>query len=524
MIAPAPSEATSLTRQFDSVRADYNMSRESRFVRRRVGLASQGSGADWHYRNEWAYYRDIEKARDMDRNDAIVGQTVDRAVSNIVQDGFKIDPNTGDKALDADLKAMWNDWACDPDQCDIEGESTFADLERQACRAMLIDGDCFNIGLDSGHLQHFEAHNIQTEGRKPNTVLGVEKAQNGRRTGIYVMRTPIESYKAQRQEYESTRLPIRNTAGMRLVFHVYNPKRKSQTRGITAFAPIFELTGMFEDIQFAKLVQQQVVSCFAVFRERSFVNPPGGKADSYGQAETETTATGTRYIENVAPGMEVVGAPGEKLTGFSPNTPNAEYFSHVRLMLQMIGVNFGMPLCLVLLDGSESTFHGYRGAIHEARKGFRDNQTNLRNRLHTPCYKFKVAQFLAQDPFMLRAAARTGIQPFRHMCHLPTFPYIEPKTDAESDVVRLQNGLVSRRRWCAERHGEWDELQNEIIEDNANAIEAAIKRADKVNQSSPGASVTWRDFMPLPMPNGVQQSMQDPGMVDVAKEGVGDAS
>ena len=82
---------------FDSIRADYDMSRASRFVRKRSGVAPQGSGADYHYRTEQQYYRDIEQARDMDRNDAVIGILADRRVDNIVQSGFKLDPKTGDK-------------------------------------------------------------------------------------------------------------------------------------------------------------------------------------------------------------------------------------------------------------------------------------------------------------------------------------------------------------------------------------------------------------------------------------------
>ncbi len=509
----APSGVSSA---FEDIRADYNMSRESRFIRRRVGLPSQGGSADWHYRNEWAFYNDIEKARDMDRNDAIVGQTVDRAVSNIVQDGFTLDPDTGDKTVDAQLKARWQEWGDDPDQVDIEGESCWLDLERQTCRALFVDGDCGNAGLDSGHIQHFEAHNIQTPTRIPNTVLGVEKSSSGRREAYHIMRTPIDAYKSQISMADSARLTVRNAAGLRLFFHVYNPKRKSQTRGVTAFAPIFETTGMFEDINFAKMVQQQIVSCFAIFRERSIAPPPGSPS-GYGNPTTETLTGGTRDIQNVAPGMEIDGAPGEKLHGFSPNTPNAEYFSHVRLMLQMIGVNLGLPLCLVLLDGAESTFHGYRGAIHEARKGFQDIQRNLVNRLHKPAYKFKVSQFIAEDRALRAASNRRDVNIFRHKWSMPTFSYIEPKTDAEADVIRLGNSLTSRRRLHAERNGDWDEIKTEIIEDNAAAITEAMAKADEINSQNDGADVDWRNLIAIPLPQGVQQSLQDPGIVEMNK-------
>ena len=64
MIKPT---AGGLADSWDSLVNDYRMSRESRFVRRRTGIPTNGDSADWHYRNETDYYRDIEKARDMDR-------------------------------------------------------------------------------------------------------------------------------------------------------------------------------------------------------------------------------------------------------------------------------------------------------------------------------------------------------------------------------------------------------------------------------------------------------------------------
>ncbi len=100
---------------FDQVRADWEISKENRFTRRRTGLAPQGNTADWHYRTEEQYYRDIEKARDVDRNDSIVGQTIDRAVNNIIQEGFNMDVKTGTADADAILKDKWEQWATERD-------------------------------------------------------------------------------------------------------------------------------------------------------------------------------------------------------------------------------------------------------------------------------------------------------------------------------------------------------------------------------------------------------------------------
>ncbi len=523
MIRESNSEPVSVTDAFESIRAGYDMSRDSRFVRRRTGLAPNGDTADWHYRTESLYYKDIEKARDMDRNDAIVGQTVDRAVVNIVQDGFTLDTKTGDKKLDADLKSRWLDYANDPDQVDIAGEFCFHDFEKHSCRSMFVDGDCVNLGLQSGHMQHLEAHTIQTTSRQDRTFLGVTKDRFGKRLRYWVVSDRVEPNEPKEQ---ATPRDVRNEQGQRVLFHVMNPKRMSQTRGVTAFAPVFYPAGMLEDIQFAKLVQQQVVSCFAVFRKRSYQpDIPGNETAGFGVRSTETvtgSTSGTRYIENIAPGMEVIGEEGEELQGFSPNVPNAEFFDHVKLTLQMIGINLGLPLCLVLMDASETNFSGWRGAVDEARKGFKSNQKNLIQRFHTPMYRWKVSQWLASDRTLRTAAKKRNVNIYGHRWNAPRWEYIEPLKDAQADGYRLQAGLISRRKLHAERGYEWDELYDEIIDDNTNAISAAKRAANKINKRFPDdPPVSWRELISLPMPEGTQMILNDPAQVQLEIEQAG---
>lgn len=522
------SESPSLASTFAGLRADYNMARESRFNRKRTGLPANHGSADWHYRNESSFYQSIEKSRDMDRNDAIVGQTVDRAVSNIIQGGFSLDPQTGDPSIDADLKARFEEWANDPNECDLFGENTFHEFEQYSCRSMFVDGDCVNVITNDEKLQMHEAHTIRTSSSMPNTFCGVTKNSVGRRDKFWIWPDPSTPKKGGAEQAQP--LDVRNPAGDRILFHCRRTQRMNQTRGITAFAPIFELTGMFEDIQFAKVVQQQVVSCFAIFRQRQHIaDLPGSSTPGYGETTTETTSGGgTRQIDNVSPGMEIIGAPGETLEGFSPNVPNAEYFMHVKLMMQMIGVNLGLPLCLVLMDGSETNFSGWRGAVDEARKGFKDTQRRLANQLHKPLYRWLVKRWASQDSALRDAAKRDGFDITKHVWNTPQWSYIEPKADAEGDAFRLQNQLTSPRRLHAERGNTWQQIVDESVEDYATAIIAAKTKAAEINAKFPNEPpIGYRDLINLPMSNGIQMTLQDPNMVKTqadavnAEEGVG---
>jgi capsid protein len=406
----------------------------------------------------------------------------------------------------------------------MAGEFTWQDIERHVMRSMLLDGDIVALGTAGGQLQMIEAHSIQTITPQENTFLGVTRDAYGRRTHYWYSadkRTGGVLAVVGNQKETAEPISVRDENGDRVLFHVYNPRRVNQTRGVTALAPIFSVAGMFEDINFAKLVQQQVVSCFAIFRKRNAIagGGPLPSTDGYGLPQTESTGQGTRYIENIGPGMEIIGAEGEELQGFSPNVPNAEFFTHVKLMLQIIGVNLGLPLCLVLMDGSETNFSGWRGAVDEARKGFKTNQTNLQNRLHRPVYEFKLRQWIAEDRALQAAAKASGVDIFGHRWNAPTWQYIDPVSDAQGDALRIQNALTSPRRLHAEGGRDWEEIADEIVADMSYAVTKAKVKAQQINAAlKDGAPVHWRELISLPMPAGLQMTMQDPQMMAAQTE------
>lgn len=497
----------SLADGFEGMRSDFAAAKYSRFRRQRTGILSIGSGADWHYRVQSEFLRIMEYARDMDRNDCIVGQAVDRAVDNQVRSGLKPDPKTGDKSVDDELRERWKAWSTDRDQCDVTGENTFHAQERLAARAVMVDGDVFALPLKEGCLQMVEGHRARTPvSTKRNVVHGVLLDERRKPAEYWFTKDDIDPMQAVRLVSQMERYPARDAEGNRNVFHTYNPKRFTQTRGVSAFAPIFDLLGMFEDVNFAKLVQQQIVSCFAVFHERD-INYQSDDGAQAGEQSTENLPLdgSTRLLQGIAPGMEIFGKPGEKLAGFSPNVPNAEFFPHMRLILTLIGINLGMPLIMVLLDASETNFSSWRGAIDQARQGFDSNQRTMVDRFYQPVYTWKVGQWCSEDPALRAAAKKLKQKMFAHVWTKPGWPYIDPLKDANADLLRQRNALISPRRLQAERGREWMEVADEIVADNAYAIAAAKKAAKAINAQFPDDDpVHWRELISLPTPEGTQ--------------------
>lgn len=499
-----------LAESFADLRADYSAAKQGRFRRRRTGFNPSGSGADYHYRNESDYLRVIEYARDMDRCDAIVGQTLDRAVENEIQDGFTLRPITGDREIDKDIAARWNERAADSDQCDPAGENTFWDQEQFVSRQCKLDGDILGLALKAGQTELVEAHRLRTPTWKTKNIThGVEMDPATRKPISYwLTKEDVGTAAATLRVSEFSRYDARDSQGYKQVFHVRRGKRVSQTRGMSAFAPIFDVCGMFEDINFATLLQRQIVSSFVIFRERNKdYQQLVQEALAAGKTIEQLPEGGNRSIEGLGPARELTGAIGETLKLDSPRVPNAEFFPHMKLVLTLIGINLGLPLVMVLMDASETNFSGWRGAVEQARMGFRANQRRLIERWHRPLYRWWLRRVIAGDNAMRSSAARSDIKIFNHRWNPPTWPYIEPLKDATADLVRTRNALISQRRRCAERGMDWNELVAEIVEDNAELIEKAHIKAVALNKTYPDLNISWREIASLPTAEGIQLNL-----------------
>src|SRR3990167_569881 len=412
-------------RALREIKADYAAALPSRFRRTRTRL---GGRSDAHYAASTQFYDLREDARDMDRNDAVIGQLVDRAVINMIRDGLTLVPQTGDRALDEELRGRFAEWADDAHACDAAGRLTFSEMERLVKRHEIIDGDVFALPLDDGRVQIVEGDYVDSpQALGGDTVHGVKIDAFGRPLEYWFYRERQETrfVHLRRTTYAADydRKPARDESGEPVVLHIYSPQRVTQTRGVTAFHAVFDIAGMLEDVNFAKLVQQQVVSCVAAFVERAADFQFGTRT-----SETQDDAT-TQTLEELAPGLVIRGKPGEKLTSFTPNVPSNEYFEHVKLLLRMIGCNLGMPLTLVLLDTTNTTFHGYRGELQQARLGFEVAQRDLPRKFHRPIYRHQVRLWLPELGSTAARLAESG-QLFRHKWTGRGWPYPDPKADA----------------------------------------------------------------------------------------------
>jgi capsid protein len=491
-----------IQQNFEAMRADYAGAKDSRWTRKRDSVNGFGRSGDWHISKQTHYLRMMERARSMDRDDIALGQTVDRAVSHTIQGGFAPDPKTGEKSIDKEWKARWEEYAGDPELCDLAGEMEFAEIEDKVFRATLVDGDHFVLPYLDGQLEMVEGHRCQSSKGTKRAINGIVMDDNRRRLEYWFTKNDVDPMGTPRAMSEITARAARDADGYRNVFHVYNSKRVSLTRGMTAFTPLFDFAGMFEDTMFAGVLKQQIAACFVIFRKRAASYRGKPTPAPVGSARQEEQADGSvRHIQELAPGMEIVGENGEELSGFNPPAIGGEFLPILKMVLALLGVNFGLPLVMVLMDGSETNFSGYRGAIDQARMGFRSNQRMLVRKLHRPVWNFQVRRWLLEDGAARGLWAKEQekpkelrkFDPFRNRWNLPAWDYIEPLKDATADALKYEKGLTSMRRIHAARGMDIDEIWSERIGDTMNLFSRAQRAADRWNKKYPHEPMTmWK--------------------------------
>lgn len=482
---------------FSRIKSAYPLGEDSRFLPRLRGVNAAGSGADWHYASESVFFRAIERARQFDLTNMIVGQAVNRVCDNVLQEGLVLDPDTGDDKLDADLSERWDAWRMDPGQCDIRGAMPFEALTWSAMRAMQVDGDALGLLTDQGKLQVIEAHRLRTpKNTAKNVVHGVLIDElTAEPLEYWVTKKEIGVNGRIERVSDMIRIKRRNEAGELVALHLFNPKRISQSRGISVFLPVTFPISLHDDVQFAALVQQQTVSCVAILRNIVAGGAPMAAPEGRGLTVQEVLTDGsTRTVAGLSPGMEVIGRVGETVSLASPNVPSPTFKEHAELVLSIIAVNLGIPLAVLLLDPSKTNFSGWRGAIDQARYGFRKLQGIMRDQWYTPVYRWQLSRWIAADAALAGQFGTLGAAIYKHKFNAPRWAYIEPLKDAQGDDLKLQKAHISPRRWCAERLSlDWGSHVREVFADRKEFVIAAIKTAEEINQELK-TDVTWREL------------------------------
>ena len=489
-------------------RLNYRAGTPSQF---RTTLNQLGGTADAHYHNPYEYWKIREYARDYDRNTPILGQAVDRALDQLLGGGPWVDPQTGDSETDATVLDLWTGWSGDPKQCDFTRRMTLDEMERLALRHRFIDGDCFAIMDDAkGSVMLVEGDRVESSGAQwtvksgsgepvADLVHGVEIDGSSRPVAYHFRKQKIGERQQRRRLFSSADSEAMIRVIWDRVIHVIDPKRITQSRGMSAFHAVFDRISMHEDVEFAQLVQQQVAACVAAFIT-SESNQQWGSRSTQTGADNETELV----FDEFQPGMVARLKPGESIDTFSPRNPTSDALKLANQIVREIGLALGLPLELALLVTSDTTFHGYRGVVEAYRITARRQRKQFGHQFRSRIYRWKISQWV--DEGLLPPLPKIA----SHVIRFEAWKYVDPEKEAKASTLRRKEHLASPRQLAAEEGVDYDQMVLEIAADRGALIKAAQAEAARL-----GEGVTWRDVLgteapPAPPANAGKPVVPEP--------------
>ena len=523
----------SLREQYREIYSDYRPARETRFTPRQPGTDYYGTGADYHYRIEHDFYAMGELARNLERDDRVVSAGIDRLIDNVIQDGFRYEPQTGNDAADERLRELWAIDTQIDHPIDFSLEHDWHTTERLGLKRVVVEGDLGFSPLSDGRVQVFEFDRIRSPIRRvvpqinlrSSVIHGVERRANGRRirywvtvadrseSGVNTRNSRVRSVPAWVEDVNTQQLE-------RNFFHVYFPNRFSQTRGVNFIVPALETAQQHDDVQLAKLVQQQAASHYVLAHK-----VPVEAGENYTILRAETGTYPEDQYHPIEPGTEYWPKfAGEELEGVSASVPNPEFFDHAQLLLTFIAINLRIPVTLLLLDAGQKNFSGQRFELDQAKMGFRNLQRMFSQRYHSRYLRWRIRRWIATVPAIAADFRALGPELFRHTWGYPAWPYIEPLNEVQADALELSNCFASPREIAKRHNKDYERTAADLCADRAFLINCALDQAVEINQhpwiqEHPEEMVTWREIATHPLPQGFQMQLTDEQQALAVSEG-----
>ncbi|MCO5167870.1 MAG: phage portal protein [Planctomycetes bacterium] len=489
--------------QADAFHAGKERRRELRYraaqpskYRSEAGLLGGTEDAQVVYGDD--YWRIRERVRAYERDNQLIGQVLERGLDQLLGSGLRIDPLTSDPALNLRIRReVWEPWA-NTAECDFAGRLTLDDMERLALRHMWLDGDCFAI-LDpaTGKVRLEEGDRVQsppgvftiTEGGEVrDLILGVEiDPVTTRHLAYYFVRRRAGERQLRGRRQWSLADLLRVDAAD--VIHVFDPRRISQTRGMTAFHATLDRAGLLDDVEYAELVKLEAAACIAGFVQTEYGMPRfGARRPEDGDHDEEE-----EVYNEFHPGMIVRLRPGESFNGFAPHVTTQDTATQKRELKRDVGLAIGLPLELSLLDQSDANFSQARGVLESYKKTARRQQRHHGRTFRSRIYVWRIERAVREG----RLPNRPDI--YAHVVRYPEWAYLDPDKEASAADKRVRGHQTSPRRLWAETGHDYDEGVVEIAADSGRLIEAAHTEAQRLAKAGvPG--VTWQEVLTMGLP------------------------
>ncbi|HEV7297764.1 MAG TPA: phage portal protein [Tepidisphaeraceae bacterium] len=394
---------------------------------------STQSGIQYQIANSYALSQMRNRARQLERNNIIADGLLNRCVDNVIGTGFELQSTTDDNEWNKKAEGLFYDWF---DTADITG-LTWAEHQRLVFRSHIRDGDVGSILLREGRLQAIESDLISTPtGRNDDSIIdGVGLNQYNRPTRFFIAAVGTNGNEVHRAVDAND--------------FVFLPrlKRLNQVRGESAFTQSFGLFDQLDGYIEAVIVAARMAACFGVAitkaQPNQFLNNLGTTGNRQGQQQREM---------GFEPGMMPVLEPGESITTINPSQPQQSFPDSLTMFMRLLGLSLGMPIELVLLDFSRTSYASARASMIQAYRSFESMQKLMTDRYLARIYRWRVSKFINDGQLPARPDA------FEHRWIAPQWPYLDPIKELQAMQMSIDVGTETLASVLTSQGKDWDEM------------------------------------------------------------------
>jgi len=452
------------------VAGGYEIAKPSRTRRARRRGADGPADAGQDDRTLWELR---EWCRDLDRNSPLMRGIIDRMRDNVMAPDYGFRPDSGDEKFDADAAAALAETA---PTAEHRGMFDLQQVFETGFRSLGPDGDFLEIFLKDNRLQIIEAHDLVTPrnrtGYKGRRVVGGVETDSSGRPRAYYVRDPSS---APRFGYSGWIGSYRDAQRIDAadVNHVAARTRFSQTRGVPVMAAsigaLERLDGYLESESIAAQVASHIT--WSIRRNADPAGPwlPGAELQTDPNSTADSLSTYEQLMRS-EPGAVFDLRPLESVEVNTAGRPTDQFDPYITSMMRMVGSGVGLPLELVLLDFSKTTYASARASLLQAYRTFLFWQRFVRVRMIQPTYDRWMAGWIASGDLRPLAGGRS----YKLKFFPPRWAWIDPLKMVLAKSKQISAGAGTLEDWISEE-GEvaetiWAARQMELDELRARRI------------------------------------------------------
>jgi lambda family phage portal protein len=362
------------------------------------------------------------RAVELDKSNAIATGILSRCVENVIGTGIHLRPQTEDQGWNQAAQDIVEEWSWA--RADVRGLGDFySDLQPLWFREQLMGGDVGIVLLADGSLQTIDGADIETPPGKAgddSIIDGVQSDRRGRAVAFYVA--------TDDNGVEFERIAARD--------FIFFPRRlrSKQVRGVSALRPAIDsnLFDLMDNYLESVVAAASMAAMFGLLIETEA-----------GMASMATLPDTTDAAGNVAKGFELESGSvrylglGEKVSQVKPEQPTQSAPDFMAMICRYLGLPFGLPLELVLMDFSKTNYSSARASLLQAYRVFRMHQTRTVNTVLRRIHRWRISKWIKAGELSARPDA------WKHTVTLPGWAWVDPEKEVTAHILALDANLTT---------------------------------------------------------------------------------